>query len=578
MRTIRVVIIALFLSCNLAVAQDTLYVYKAGAVVYKSTVSSIDSIAFHKKYSTTPTIPTTVTDIDGNVYHTVTIGTQTWMVENLKTIKYNDGTSVPNVTDNIAWSNLTTGAYCNYNTDADYVDTYGRLYNWYAVNTSKLAPKGWHVATYSEWETLINYVSTHLGVSISVAKALTATTNWVSDTGINTVGNNCSINNSSGFSAMPSGNRSYFKGLYNNINSWGIWWCSTLYDNSSAWEWGIGSSSKDIVHSYTDNRDGCSVRCIKNTSNIPSVTTTTVSVITETTAISGGDAIIEGETPITSRGICWSTKSSPTIDDSKTLDGTGVGPFVSQIKGLTPNTTYYVRAYATNSAGTEYGSQESFTSGTMVTDIDGNTYHTVIIGKQTWMVENLRTTKYNDDTTIPLVINGSIWFSQSGPAYCWYNNDADTYKNTYGALYNWYAVNSGKLAPAGWHIPSNTEWSTLERYVSVNLRTLGSAAKALASATEWATDTKLSSPGCDLSKNNSSGFTGLPSGYRIINGSPDGSFINAGWTAAWWSSSKGDSSDDQTAWCWDLKSYNSDIYSFSKNMDNGFSVRCVKDN
>src|SRR5574344_55140 len=86
----------------------------------------------------------TVTDIDGNVYHTITIGTQTWMVENLKVSKYNDGTAIPNVTDATAWAALTTGAYCDYNNDVANGTKYGHLYNWYAVNTGKLAPSGWH--------------------------------------------------------------------------------------------------------------------------------------------------------------------------------------------------------------------------------------------------------------------------------------------------------------------------------------------------------------------------------------------------------------------------------------------------
>ena len=88
-----------------------------------------------------------MTDQDGNFYKTVTIGTQTWMAENLRTMKYNDGTNIPLVTSGIAWNNLNTGAYCNYNntTNSDTIATYGRLYNWYAVNTGKLAPKGWHV-------------------------------------------------------------------------------------------------------------------------------------------------------------------------------------------------------------------------------------------------------------------------------------------------------------------------------------------------------------------------------------------------------------------------------------------------
>src|SRR5674476_633708 len=114
----------------------------------------------------------------------------------------------------------------------------------------------------------------------------------------------------------------------------------------------------------------------------------------------------------------------------------------------------------------------SFTEGdssNTVTDIEGNVYHTVKIGTQTWMVENLKTTKYKDGTAIPLVTDNKVWINLPTPAYCWYDNDATTYKNTYGALYNWYAVNTGKLAPTGWHIPTDAEWTTLQNYVGGEL-------------------------------------------------------------------------------------------------------------
>ena len=102
-----------------------------------------------------------------------------------------------------------------------------------------------------------------------------------------------------------------------------------------------------------------------------------------------------------------------------------------------------------------------------VTDKDGNIYDTVHIGKQVWLKENLATTKYNDGTQIPLVTDNS-WYNLSTAAYCWYGNDSATYKPLSGALYNWYAVNTGKLCPAGWHVPADTEWTTLAKYLDPN--------------------------------------------------------------------------------------------------------------
>src|SRR5664280_2706679 len=149
----------------------------------------------------------TMTDQDGNIYKTITIGTQTWMAENLRTTKYRDSTEIPNVTDNTAWDALTTGAYCNYNntTSADTIATYGRLYNWYAATDSRnIAPAGWHVPTDAEWTTLTTYLG---GESVAGGKMKeTGITHWISP--------NTGATNESGFSALPSGMRNWYDGLY----------------------------------------------------------------------------------------------------------------------------------------------------------------------------------------------------------------------------------------------------------------------------------------------------------------------------------------------------------------------------
>ena len=144
-----------------------------------------------------------------------------------------------------------------------------------------------------------------------------------------------------------------------------------------------------------------------------------------------------------------------------------------------------------------------------VVDIDGNVYHTVTIGTQVWMVENLKTTKYNDGTAIPLVTDSAAWDELTTPGYCWYNNDSATYKNPYGALYNWYAVSTGKLAPTGWHVPTDSEWAVLTTYVgNTYYGGLDSAGGALKSTdkTYWL------SP--NTGATNSSGFSALPGGFR----------------------------------------------------------------
>ena len=127
---------------------------KSGSTSYK--LSDIDSITFVQSGGSNGS---TVTDIDGNVYHTVTIGTQVWMKENLKTSRYNDGTPIPIETDGPTWGRATAGRRCWYENDsARYNSAYGELYNWYAVNAGKLAPEGWHVPTSAEWQTLLTYL------------------------------------------------------------------------------------------------------------------------------------------------------------------------------------------------------------------------------------------------------------------------------------------------------------------------------------------------------------------------------------------------------------------------------------
>jgi uncharacterized protein (TIGR02145 family) len=147
---------------------------------------------------------TTITDKDGNVYTSVTIGTQVWMVENLKTTKYNYGTEIPNVTDNTEWSNLTTPAYCWYDNDITKKTPFGALYNFYAVNTGTLCPTGWHVPSNTEWTTLFNYAG---GLAVAGGKLKeTGTTHWNAP--------NTGATDEYGFKYLPGGLRDSYGSIY----------------------------------------------------------------------------------------------------------------------------------------------------------------------------------------------------------------------------------------------------------------------------------------------------------------------------------------------------------------------------
>jgi uncharacterized protein (TIGR02145 family) len=196
----------------------------------------------------------TVKDIDNNIYHTVVIGTQVWMVENLKTARYRNGDAIPNVTDSTEWAGLTTGAYCNYNNDVNNGKTYGHMYNWYAVNDSrKIAPSGWHVATDDEWKTLISYLG---GVPAVVGGKLREAGNkhWISSI----------ADNKSGFTALPGGQR-LDSGGFGRIGRLGQWWTSTEDGASDARDWTISESGSNQVDNYFATKThGFSVRCVRD--------------------------------------------------------------------------------------------------------------------------------------------------------------------------------------------------------------------------------------------------------------------------------------------------------------------------
>ena len=214
-----------------------------------------------------------------------------------------------------------------------------------------------------------------------------------------------------------------------------------------------------------------------------------------------------------------------------------------------------------------------------VTDIDGNQYNLIRIGTQLWMKENLKTTRYNDGTSIRNETNNAIWAGLRSPAYCWYNNDDATYKAAYGALYNWYVVdltsNGGKnVCPTGWHVPSNLDWNTLEAYLSNNgygyQGVSSDIAKSMAAKSGWSSSPTAGTPGNDQLSNNVSGFTILPSGIRHSDGLFNFKEINT----QIWSKTEYDSDNGLNF----LMEYNFKNTFRPGNLKwMGQSIRCVKD-
>ncbi|MEI6752953.1 MAG: FISUMP domain-containing protein [Paludibacter sp.] len=608
-------------------------------------------------------------DADGNYYTAVTIGTQTWMAENLRTTKYRTGETVPNVTDATVWSTLFTGAWCDNANNPLIGVRFGHLYNYASVaDPRNIAPVGWHVATDAEWTTLSTYLG---GGNVAGGKLKeTGTVDWLSP--------NAGATNQSGFNALAGGGRSY-DGTFGPAGYGGGWWSSTPVDITTAWGWKVVYNDATVAKYPTPMSIGGSVRCVKDVNmqiTIPVLTTLDVTLQGSNTASGGGNISSDGGASVLVRGLCWGTTPTPTIGGFGTFttsDGSGAGSFSSSLSALNLNQNYYVRAYATNSVGTAYGNEVMFmaqaippsqpitnaisaitsstasgggsftmngnivsimgqgicwstspnptitdsktsdvassgtftssmtglTAGTTyyvrayissyvtwtgtsgswnpitygnevsftvaasqpantVTDIDGNVYHTVIIGTQTWMVENLKTTKYRNGDAIPSPVGD--WSALTSGAQAAYNNDAAN-ATKFGLLYNWYAVaDTRNITPTGWHVPTDVEWTTLTTYLGGEV-VAGGKLKEIGTL-NWTFP--------NTGATNETGFYALPGGDRFY----DGTFFGIGYYGYWWSAS-----ESSTSYAWINAMYAN--YSFASKSSNvkqiGYSVRCIKD-
>ncbi|MBN2349087.1 MAG: fibrobacter succinogenes major paralogous domain-containing protein [Bacteroidales bacterium] len=199
----------------------------------------------------------TMADIDGNLYKTIEIGSQTWMAENLRVTHYRNGDTLPNVTGNTEWNGLTTGAYCNYNntTDLDTIATYGRLYNWYAAADSRgLAPEGWRVPTIADWTILIEYLGGDTIASNKMKEV--GDTHWEDP---------FESDNGSGFTALPGGSRYLSEGFDDDIGFYAVWWTSSDYNSSSAGFLYLYYFSSNVNKGVNYKQNGYSIRLIKET-------------------------------------------------------------------------------------------------------------------------------------------------------------------------------------------------------------------------------------------------------------------------------------------------------------------------
>jgi uncharacterized protein (TIGR02145 family) len=341
----------------------------------------------------------------------------------------------------------------------------------------------------------------------------------------------------------------------------------------------VSSAQTTIMNIYQNNGNVIQVPLntidsitytISNPGVLATLITLPIGNITATSAVSGGTISNSGGTTITHRGICWNNTPNPTTADSMIENGAGTGSFTINLSWLSPNTTYYVRAFAINSAGTAYGNELSFTTSTSNTIISSNpgagvtfngyTYTSIVLGNgQEWMSENLKTTVYANGDPIPNVTDSLQWLTTTSGAWAYYN-DNSSFNSQYGKLYNWYTVvDSRNVCPNGWHVPTDLEWTILTDYLG---GLIVSGGKMKNTGTQY-----WQSP--NLAATNNIGFSALPGGYRSM----FNSFFEIGNFAYFWSTSVFNSTN---AWTRYLSFNSASTFKDGNSKSDGFSVRCLK--
>jgi uncharacterized protein (TIGR02145 family) len=324
------------------------------------------------------------------------------------------------------------------------------------------------------------------------------------------------------------------------------------------------------IRAYATNQAGTAYGNEFSFTTLPTTATlgaVGINIIGTETATASVIVLNDGGASVSSRGFCWSTSSNPTIQDNSSSVNSGIGAFDFNINGLNFGTVYHVRAYATNSLGTAYSNDFDFC--TDLKDIDGNVYDVLKFGTQYWMQSNLKTKHFSNGDIIPIG-TGSIldWSTLSTPAYSWYvwGYSEDAFKAIYGLYYNWNAVaDSRNICPAGWHVPTDNEWTIL----ADNLGGADVAGGKMKTTGTVANGDGLWE-GSNTGATNSSNFSALPSGGRTNSG-----FLTIGTSGYWWTSTE---ASTQLVW---IRFVYKDFPMLGRNSEQGtksfgYAVRCLK--
>jgi len=509
---------------------------------------------------------------DGRVYKTVKIGEQVWMAENLNVSTFRNGDPIPQAKTNEEWETAGDNkqpAWCFFNNDAKNNIPNGKLYNFYAmVDERGLTPTNWRILNNEDWSNL------ELSLGIDYASRIKSKSGWI---------DNSNGTNKSGFSAYPSGWRAA-NGSFIGFGDHGVY-LSFPNSDDDVFTKKVIFRNAILTYQYPNKNFGYSVRCVKNglgekdntiIINLPPSADNIKSKLYEfgyllprnKVSIEEAKAILKflgaKETYI------YNTRPEPFV----------VGRFNDKYA-----ITIWVGTYGKlNTYGIRYGnldlayhrSNDSYFEFTKMTIThvagytqqygsfkdtrDGKVYKTVKIGQQVWMAENLNTDRFRNGDLIPEAKTIEEWEvagNNKQPAWCYYEN-APANGAKYGKLYNWYAVSDSRgLAPVGYHIPSDGEWTILTDYLGGE-EIAGSKMK---SKQGWAKDGNGT---------NSSGFSGLPGCYRGF----DGAFSYVGYNGSWWSPTEGSAG---SAWGRVLGYEDGDVDRLYTGKAEGFSVRCLRD-